>query len=243
MARILVIDDDPEILSFSQAVLTAANHDVFTAENAMDGMDLLNSTYFDVVLSDANMPNYSGFDLIQTLRSNKRHEKVAIAMLTALREKKDIEKAIKVGVDDYIVKPLEAEVLINKVEDLLKKKPPETFLEINLGQSDNESKGKILLPLQIIKIAEHGLTVKSPTLVKAGRNLEFESELFKSFGAHMPQFKVLSCTLNEKMEHELRLAFVNATEGFLQKLRAWMYSQRSLNRTAMNGVATMRAAR
>lgn len=230
MARILVVDDDPEILSFSHAILGEAGHDVFRAENAMEAMDLLNSTFFDLILSDANMPMYSGFDLIQTLRSNKRHERIAIAMLTALREKKDIEKAIKLGVDDYIVKPLEAEVLITKVDDLLKKKPPESFLEINLLESDGAGQGHIRLPMQIKKIAEHGLTIKSPVPVKVGASVNFDCELFLSFGVTAPQLKVLSTQSNAKNEIELRVAFVGATEGFLQKLRAWMYSQKSNHR-------------
>ena len=82
MARILVVDDDRDILNFTEKLLLLANHDVFVAIDAIQAMDLLNSTPFDCILCDANMPQYNGFELVQTIKSNKRFENLTIAMLT-----------------------------------------------------------------------------------------------------------------------------------------------------------------
>src|SRR5210317_1448319 len=107
MARILVVDDDPDILRLADRVLSMGGHIVFRAQDAVRAMDLLNSSMFDLLISDANMPHFSGFDLVRHVRNNKRFNNMAIAMLTGLRERKDIERAVRAGVDDYIVKPID----------------------------------------------------------------------------------------------------------------------------------------
>src|SRR4051812_10592644 len=103
MARILVVDDDRDILKLVERVFTQAGHIILTADDAFKAMTILESTDFDLLISDANMPHFTGFELVQTLRRNRRFQNMAIAMLTGLRERKDIDKALKAGVDDYIV--------------------------------------------------------------------------------------------------------------------------------------------
>ena len=70
MARILVVDDDADILKLAEQILTAAGHTVIVAEDALRALDWLGQMSFDLLLSDANMPLYSGFDLINTVREN-----------------------------------------------------------------------------------------------------------------------------------------------------------------------------
>ena len=115
MARILVVDDDTDILKLVERVLGQVGHTVFTAEDPMRAMDLIQRVGFDLLVSDANLPHYSGFDLVQTIRHEPKYANMSIAMLTGLREKKDIERAIKAGVDDYIVKPIDPLILIQKI--------------------------------------------------------------------------------------------------------------------------------
>src|SRR5262249_28829124 len=118
MARILVVDDDKDILKLTERVFPQARHTVFTAEDAFKATDFLDHLDFDMLISDANMPHFSGFELVQTLRRNQRFERLAIAMLTGLRERKDIDRALKAGVDDYIVKPIDPMILMTKVQAL-----------------------------------------------------------------------------------------------------------------------------
>src|ERR1700735_1237149 len=106
MARILVVDDDGDIWKLVERVFAPGGHAVVTAPDAYQAMDKLDHVDFDLLISDANMPHFSGFELVQTVRKNPRFQNLSIAMLTGLRERKDIERALKVGVDDYIVKPI-----------------------------------------------------------------------------------------------------------------------------------------
>ena len=68
------------------------------------------------------MPHYTGFELIHTVRNNPKFKHMSIVMLTGLRERKDVERALTVGVDDYIVKPIDPLLLIQKVNSLFEKK-------------------------------------------------------------------------------------------------------------------------
>ena len=70
MARILVVDDDTDILKMAEKILVSAGHTVFTAEDALRAIEWLNNITFDLLLSDANMPHYTGFDLINTIKKH-----------------------------------------------------------------------------------------------------------------------------------------------------------------------------
>src|SRR5690606_17833750 len=124
MATILLVDDDHDILTFGKKVLASVGYNVMTAPDVVTAVNILNQQEFDLIISDANMPVHSGFDLLKTLKSEKRFQNIPIALLTARRGREDIEQAIRLGVDDYIVKPIDASLLIKKVEGLFKKMPP-----------------------------------------------------------------------------------------------------------------------
>ena len=147
MVRILLVDDDPNILRLGEKILSHANYEVHVAESALGAMDILNSNrIFDALISDANMPEYSGFDLIKTIKKDRRFDNLAVAMLTGLREKKDIEKAIHAGVDDYIVKPLDPLLFLKKVENLFSKKPPEERPEVRFSEASTYYETQVMMP-------------------------------------------------------------------------------------------------
>src|SRR5512135_1706217 len=157
MARILVVDDDPDILRMADRTLTQAQHVVMTAPDAVKAMELLQTGMFDVLVSDANMPLYSGFELVQTIRSNNRFSHLAIIMLTGLRERKDVEKALKVGVDDYMVKPLDPLLLVQKIESLLEKKPPQQKPEIIFSALGSGSQAQLSFTVRMESVSELGV--------------------------------------------------------------------------------------
>ncbi|MBK8204345.1 MAG: response regulator [Bdellovibrionales bacterium] len=91
MGRILVVDDDKDILKFTTAVLSSADHVVATAEEALGAIELLNTGYFDLLLADANLPYCSGFDLVRTLRKISVLNN-SLSLCCPVEEKKEILK-------------------------------------------------------------------------------------------------------------------------------------------------------
>jgi len=224
MGRILVVDDDPDILRMAETVLTSAGHTVFTAEDAVRAMEWLNHIDFDLLLSDANMPLYSGFQLITTVRNNGKFKDLSIAMLTGLRERKHVERAVSAGVDDYIVKPLDPLILVQKVNSLFEKKPPHSYPEIHL-LGTAYSQGQLRRPVIVESVSELGVRILSEVELKPGMNLDIEAEFFSQLEVSTPPMKVLTVEKDQESGHyRAQLIFLGANEVLLQKIRRWLNS-------------------
>jgi DNA-binding response OmpR family regulator len=223
MGRILIVDDDPDVLRVVEKVLQVSQHEVYTASDALRAMDLLNASKYDLMISDANMPQFSGFELVRTIKNNKKFENMSIAMLTGLREKKDLEKAIRAGVDDYIVKPIDPLVLLEKVDALFKKKPPMERLQFDLQPGTSYSIGDLATAVQILQLNELGLVLRGKVEVHEGTMVKVGTELFRKLEMKSaPPMKVISCRKIAEGENEIRVAFIGMTEAFHQKVRAWI---------------------
>lgn len=232
MARILVVDDDPDILKMAEAVLGASGHTVFTAEDAVRGMEWLNHIEFDLLLSDVNMPVYSGFEFVTTVRNIERFKNMPIAMLTGLRERKDVERAVKSGVDDYIVKPLDPLILIQKVNSLFEKRPPLTYPEINLvGNALGQA--TIKRNVTVEAVSELGVKVTTEVPLKAGMTVDIQCDFFRELEAQCPPLKVLNAETDPKTGiTRAQLIFLGANEALLQKIRRWLYQHGSAQKSA-----------
>ena len=230
MARILVVDDDPDILKMTEAVLGQAGHTVFVAEDAMRAIDWLNQLDFDLLLSDANMPHYSGFDLVNTVKNDKKFKEMSVAMLTGLRDRKDVERAVKMGVDDYIVKPLDPLLLVQKVNSLFEKKPPHQYPEIRLAGTSMEA-GEMRNEVTVESVSELGVRILTPMPLQIGTTLDLQAAFFKALDVEPPPMKVLSMEFDSKIRsYRSHLIFLGAREAFLQKIRRWLYSHAGSNR-------------
>ncbi len=232
MGRILIVDDDPDILKMAEAVLSSEGHTVFVADDALRAMDWLNNFKVDMLLSDANMPVYNGFQLISTLRNDDRFKDMTVAMLTGLRERRDIEKAMKIGVDDYIVKPLDPLILVQKVNSLFEKRPPQQSAEIHLS-GNRMNKGFIRHPLTVETVSELGLRILSSVPLSQGQSLDIQCDFFQELQTEVPPMKVLNVETDPiSGQFRAQLIFLGAGEAFLQKIRAWLYTHSGSNRTA-----------
>jgi len=226
------VDDDPDILKLAESVLASAGHTVIVAEDAVRALDWLNQASFDLMISDANMPMYSGFELINTIRKNSKFSEMSIAMLTGLRERSDIERAVKVGVDDYIVKPIDPMLLIQKVSALFAKKAPTKHPEINLMNSQD---GEGILHRKVIveSISELGLRILTDDSLQVGQKVEVSASIFQTLDIEVPPLKVLQSDRDPASGlYRSQLIFLGAREAVLQKIRRWIYSHGASNRVA-----------
>lgn len=235
MARILVVDDDPDVLKLVEKVLSLKKHQVFTAGDAIKAMDMLNSSSFDLLISDGNMPHFSGFELVAQIKNNKRLQKMAVAMLTGMRERKDIEKAIRAGVDDYIVKPIDPMILIQKVEQIFEKKPPVQHLEVPIPETLRMSAAKATLDVRLARLSEIGMVLHTSFALVEGQAVEVPLELFRRIEVKTPLMKVLRVQKLEDDTYEIRIGFVATNENFTTTLRNWI--DKNLNAQKQKGAA------
>jgi two-component system alkaline phosphatase synthesis response regulator PhoP len=127
--KILVVDDDPDILTAIGAVLESRDYQVITARDGIEALEKLKNERPDLMILDLLMPRMDGFAVCKELRDPRRakYANIPILILTSVREEAsrrryELETGLSLDVDDYVEKPIEPFILIERMEKLLKKK-------------------------------------------------------------------------------------------------------------------------
>jgi two-component system response regulator MprA len=112
-SSILVVDDDPNILSMLKRALNYEGYQVYTAENGVDALQIIEKNLLDLVILDILMPKKNGWEVCQEIRIV--NPKLPIIMLTAKDEVENRVKGLDLGADDYVVKPFILDELLARV--------------------------------------------------------------------------------------------------------------------------------
>ena len=119
-SKILVVDDTEPNLRLLRALLTGAGHEVVTASCGADGIAAAARENPDLILLDIMMPDLTGFEVCQRLRATAETRRTPIVFLTALHEMEDHMRAVDVGGDDVLTKPINKLELLLRVKSLLR---------------------------------------------------------------------------------------------------------------------------
>jgi len=120
MAKILVVDDEPAIVTFVTRILQARNHEVISASDGEEGLAMAQQELPDVAVLDINLPKLDGLAVCKTLKSDEATKHIGIIMITAaLTTVEDASRGEDYGADEYVVKPFLREVLLHNVERLI----------------------------------------------------------------------------------------------------------------------------
>jgi two-component system alkaline phosphatase synthesis response regulator PhoP len=114
--KILVIDDEPNIVQTLQDRLEMNDYEVVTAGNGKEGLKKALQEKPDVLLLDVIMPIMDGHEMLEALRKQPGGNYSSVIMLTARSQTQDIARANACGIDDYIVKPFDLSELLEKIE-------------------------------------------------------------------------------------------------------------------------------
>ncbi len=104
---ILIADDSPTIRKFVSVSLSMHGFEVVSASDGMEAAEKLPLHRFDLIITDLNMPNMDGFELIKTIRTNDLYKDVPIIILSSLTGNTEIERGLTCGANSYIVKPFD----------------------------------------------------------------------------------------------------------------------------------------
>lgn len=118
VASILVVDDNPKFLSDA---LPMYGYDVTVAKDGLEALKILMNKTFDIILLDVMMPNMNGWDTLKAIRSNKKTQYIPVIMITAVSEDQKVVSGLKIGADDYIVKPFILPNLLARIEAVLRR--------------------------------------------------------------------------------------------------------------------------
>jgi len=118
--KILIVDDFSTMRRIIKNLLRDIGFtDCLEAENGINALQLLETNKFDFVITDWNMPQMSGIELLQAIRAKPNLAKLPVLMVTAEAKREQILSAMKAGVSGYIVKPFTAQLLHSKIKHLL----------------------------------------------------------------------------------------------------------------------------
>lgn len=118
-AKILIADDEPNIVVSLEYMLKREGYEVIVARDGREALDLVLRDRPDLVLLDAMMPGMSGFDVCQAIRADESLRGTKILMLTAKGRETDLARGLGVGVDAYLTKPFSTRLLRDKIQELL----------------------------------------------------------------------------------------------------------------------------
>lgn len=121
MARILVVDDEPDIVRVVTKIMEARGHSVTIAHDGIEACDRVKADPPDVVILDLNLPRLDGWEVCKRIKGDPATAHVAIVMMTAAYVSVDDAAAgAKIGADEYVVKPFLRDVLVHNVERLIR---------------------------------------------------------------------------------------------------------------------------
>jgi two-component system alkaline phosphatase synthesis response regulator PhoP len=163
MSRLLLVEDEPGLVMTLTDRLMAEGYDVESATDAPSGLELASSGSFDAILLDVMLPGGNGMDVCRTLR--QRGLQTPILMLTAKGQVVDKVVGLKLGADDYLVKPFEMAELLARIEALIRRSATKDAASTPTGDSH--------------RFGDISVDFRKAEVVKGGAHLDLSAREFK----------------------------------------------------------------
>jgi DNA-binding response OmpR family regulator len=117
--KILIADDEPNIVAALEFLLQRSGYEVHVARNGDEALKLVEATHLDLVLLDVMMPQKSGYEVCMRIRERADWRHIKIIMLSAKGRDVEVSKGLSMGADIYVTKPFSTRELMDKIKDLL----------------------------------------------------------------------------------------------------------------------------
>ncbi len=153
MVKILVVEDNLELQELFTVVLQNEGYEVSVANDGIEAFDILEMEHIDLIVTDVMMPRMQGFEMIQELR--KMNYNMPILVITAKERLLDKKEGFRVGADDYIVKPIDVNEMVWRVEALLRRSQISTSHRIQIGSTTfNQETFSVSYNDEVIELAQ-----------------------------------------------------------------------------------------
>jgi two-component system alkaline phosphatase synthesis response regulator PhoP len=155
--KVLLVDDEKDILEFVSYNLKKEGFRVFTANNGQAGLEVARAENPHIILLDVMMPGMDGIETCDTIRSDKHLKNTLVAFLTARGEDYSQVAGLDAGADDYITKPIKPKVLISRVKALLRR-----YSSVDIEQQTLLEFGKLTIDLEKYQVRLKGKKLDLP---------------------------------------------------------------------------------
>ena len=152
MVNILLVEDDRNLRKMMEIFLKQNGYEVHSAQDGIEALSIFESIHIDLNICDIMMPNMDGYEFVENIR-NINYE-IPILMVTAKEKLEDKRKGFSMGIDDYMVKPIELDEMILRIESVLRR-----------AKISNENKltiGEVILDYNKLTITKNESTIILP---------------------------------------------------------------------------------
>ena len=221
--RVLVCDDNKPLRQLLTRMIAKHGYDVQEAESGKALLSLINAgNTYDLILLDVIMDDISGLEVLKELRTVRKITDTKICMATGKSDPLDVARAIKIGANDYIVKPIYEEILIPKIEKLTGAAPTSSFARLKVNLKTLPPNGSVVPDMITIEIGEEGFQIVSTAKYSADMIIPIKIPALENmvdFGGPI-HCKVTSCSHEGFGCFLLRCDFVGLAESARTQLRA-----------------------
>ncbi|MDR3608002.1 MAG: response regulator [Oligoflexia bacterium] len=229
---LLVVDDEPAEINRAQSILAGSDYQVITCKNAIEALKILSNRAIDCVVTDIAMPVMDGHEMIRTIRAaTSKNRSVPILVLSRMRRREDVTAAVQAGADDYILKPIDEQVFLDKIEANIRKGDAKRHIFEHTLYGDSIP-AEFKISAKIMAVSEADLTIALPMPATATMNIELASKLFSDIGIAPPLLRLIysrkipeGAAISSDLPYEARYSFVGIPENDSRKIRAWLHRQ------------------
>jgi two-component system, OmpR family, phosphate regulon response regulator PhoB len=200
---LLLVDDDPEILTLLQTKFKEEPFDVFTAAEGASALSLIRTQKPDLIVLDVRMPGLSGLEICRFLKADKKTREIPIIILSARSDEIDRVLGLEFGADDYVTKPFNSRELILRIHNVLKR--------VYKREEDTEGFTQGDLTVDLLK---HEVTVKGQPIQLTLTEFKLLSSLLETVG----QVKTREYLLEHVWDHGDGV-FSRTIDTHIQRLR------------------------
>lgn len=226
MARIFVIDEDQDSLNFINSSLPN-DYQIITETDPFDAIELANIYSFDLIITELNISKINGFKLIQSLKRSKKNKNTRLVLFSSRNDQRDIKKAIEIGINSYIIKPITMKDFKIRLQEILDAssscKEPYFFLP----SSDQLANAQASLSqsVQIKKISEISVTFTSSFKIgDVGTVIQLKSHFFSLIGFDIVHGKVSSIQKLDSKKWNTEVHYLRPRDQFVQKVKEKIYA-------------------
>lgn len=196
MIRILIVEDDPNIAKLIEATVSIGGYEGIVCNNGAEAFQRIEAEAFDLILLDVMLPDMSGFEIMR----NRTNTETPVIFITAKQELTDKVRGLRLGAEDYIVKPFEAMELLARIEVILRRvsKTAEVYeyrdISVNIEEHICKRNGQIvyLTPKEfevLVFFLQHkDVAVSRERLLSAVWGFEYEGET-RTIDIHIQQLR------------------------------------------------------
>ncbi len=117
--RILIVDDEVQLVEMVKMRLEAAGYEVISAYDGQDGFDKAKKNKPDLIILDLMLPKMDGYKICGLLKNDARYSKIPIIMFTARVQEEDVRLGKDLGAEEYVTKPFDPKILLAKIKELI----------------------------------------------------------------------------------------------------------------------------